>query len=75
MNEFDKYIDFKNYIKDILGARYANAAAENEFVSNEKESYSRTIKLATLEEKVNALSKENEHPLREIEGSTAVIGN
>ena len=36
-------------------------------MSDGKESYSWTIKLATLEEKINALSKENEHLKGEIE--------
>ena len=53
----EDYIDFKNYIRYILDARYTNVAAENILVSDEKESYSWTIKLATLEEKNNALSK------------------
>ena len=43
------------------------------FVSDEKESYSWTIKLATLEEKINALSKENEHLKGEIESYQKVI--
>ena len=59
-------IDFKNYIRDILDARCTNVAAENELVSDEKESHSWTTKLATLEEKINALSKENEHLKGEI---------
>ena len=37
---YEDYIDFKNYIRDILDARYANVAAENELVSDEKEGYS-----------------------------------
>ena len=41
---------------DILGARYTNVGAENALVSEKKESYSWTIKLATLEEKINVLS-------------------
>ena len=47
----EDYIDFKNYNKNILDARYTNAAIEN--VSDRTESYSWTIKLATLEEKIN----------------------
>ena len=47
----EDYIDFKNYSKDILDARYTNVAIEN--VSDRTESYSWTIKLATLEEKIN----------------------
>ena len=47
MSLFDAFyedcIDFKNYIRDILGARYTNVAAENELVSDEKESHSWTI--------------------------------
>ena len=49
---YENYIDFKNYIRDILDARYTNVAAENEIVSDEKESYSRTIKFVTLNEKI-----------------------
>ena len=49
---YENYIDFKNYIRDILDARYTNVAAENELVSDEKESYSRTIKFVTLNEKI-----------------------
>ena len=30
---YEDYIDFKNYIRDILDARYTNVAAENELVS------------------------------------------
>ena len=48
---YEDYIDFKNYIRDVLHARYTNVATENELVSDEKESYSRAIKLVTLEEK------------------------
>ena len=48
-------------VRDILDARNTNVAAEIELVSDEKESYSRTMKLATLNEKINPLSKENEH--------------
>ena len=66
---YEDYIDFKSYIRDILDARYTNVAAENELVSDRKESYSWTIKLA-LEEKITALSKENE---REIESRQNVI--
>ena len=37
---YEDFLDFKNYIKHILDARYTNIAAENELVSDEKESYS-----------------------------------
>ena len=71
MSLFDAFyedcIDFKNYIRDILDARYANVAAENKLVSDEKESNFWTTKLATLEERINALSKENEHLKGEID--------
>ena len=70
---YEDHNDFKNYIRDILDARYTNVAAENELVSDEKESYSWTIKLATLEENINALSKENEHLKGEIESYQKVI--
>ena len=43
---YEDYIDFKNYIRDILDARDVNVAAENELESDEKESHSWTIKLA-----------------------------
>ena len=66
---YEDYMDFKNYIRDILDARYRNVAAENKLVSDEKESYFWTIKLATLEEKINVLSKENEHLKGEIESA------
>ena len=49
----EDYIDFKNYNKGILDARYTNVATENELVNHRTESYSWTIKLATLEEKIN----------------------
>ena len=48
-------------------------AAENEPVSDKKESRSWTIKLATLEEKINGLSKKNEHLKGEIESYQKVI--
>ena len=48
-------------------------AAENEPVSDKKESYSWTIKLATLEEKINGLSKKNEHLKGEIESYQKLI--
>lgn len=48
---YEDYKDFKNYSRDILDARCTDVAAENELVSDEKESYSRAIKLVTLEEK------------------------
>ena len=70
---YEDYMDFKNCIRDILDARYTNVAAENKLVSNEKESYSWTIKLATLEEKINALSKEHKHLKGEIESYQKVI--
>ena len=73
---FDDYIDFKNYIRDILDAKYTNVAAENKFLSGKKESYSWTMKLATLEEKINALSKlskGNEHLKGEVESYQKVI--
>ena len=70
---YEDYIDFKNYIKDILDARYTDVAAKNEPVSDEDESYSWTIKLPTLEEKINALSKENELLKEEIESYQKVI--
>ena len=77
MSLFDAFyedcIDFKNYIRDILDARYANVAAENKLVSDEKESNFWTTKLATLEERINALSKENEHLKGEIESYQKVI--
>ena len=66
------HIDFKNYIRDILDAKYANVAAENKLLSDEKESFSWTIKLATLEKNINALSKENEHLKGQIESSQKV---
>ena len=53
----EDYIDFKNYSRYILEAKYTNVAAEYKLVSDEKESYSWTKKLATLEEKNNSLSK------------------
>ena len=56
---YEDDMDFKNYIRDILDAGYTNVAAENELVSNEKESCPRTIELATLKEKIKALSKVN----------------
>ena len=65
---YQDYMDFKNHIRDILDARYTNVAAENELVS-----YSWTIKLATLEEKINALLKEDEHLKGEIESYQKVI--
>ena len=58
---------------DILDARYTNVAAENELVSDEKGGYSWTIKLVTLQENINALSKKNEHLKREIESYQKVI--
>ena len=33
---YEDYMCFKNYIRDILDARYTNVAAENELVSDEK---------------------------------------
>ena len=77
MSLFDTFyedcIDFKNYIRDLLDTRYTNVAAENELVSDEKESNFWTTKLATLEERINALSKENEHLKGEIESYQKVI--
>ena len=77
MSLFDAFyedcIDFKNYIRDILDARYANVAAENKLVSDEKESNFWTTKLATLEERINALSKENEHLKGEIDSYQKVV--
>ena len=70
---YEDYTDFKNYIRDILDARDANVAAENELESDGKESHPWTIKLAKLEEKINALSKENEHLKGEIEPHQKVI--
>ena len=64
---YEDYMNFENYIRDILDARYTNVAAKNELVSHEKESYSWTIKLATLEQRINALSKGNEHLKGKIE--------
>ena len=64
---YEDYMNFENYIRDILDARYTNVAAKNEPVSHEKESYSWTIKLATLEQRINALSKGNEHLKGKIE--------
>ena len=55
---YEEYTDFKNYVRDILDARYTNVAAENEVVGDERKNYSRTIKLTSLEEKINPLSKE-----------------
>ena len=55
---YEEYTDFKNYVRDILDARYPNVAAENEVVGDERKNYSRTIKLTSLEEKINPLSKE-----------------
>ena len=77
MSLFDAFcedcIDFKNYIRDILDTRYTNVAAENELVSDEKESNFWTTKLATLEERINALSKENEHLKGEIDSYQKVV--
>ena len=70
---YEDYIDFKNCIKYNLDGRYTNVAAGNEYVSDEEESYPRTIILATLEEKVNTLSKENEHLKGETESYQKVI--
>ena len=69
---YEDYIDFKNYIREILDAKYANVAAENKLLSDEKEIYSWSLKLATLEKKINALSKENEHLKGQIESSQKV---
>ena len=55
---YEEYTDFKNYMRDILDVRYANVAAENELVADERKNYSRTIKFDSLEEKINLLSKE-----------------
>lgn len=52
-------INFKNYIRDVLHARYTNVAAKNELMSDEKEIYSRNTKLVTIEEKIDAIWKEN----------------
>ena len=60
-------------MRDILDARYTNVVAENELASDEKKSYSWAIKLASLEKKINALSKENEHLKGEIESYQKVI--
>ena len=69
---YEDYIDFTNYIRDILDAKYTNVAAENKLLSDEKEICSWSIKLATLEKKINALSKENEHLKGQIESSQKV---
>lgn len=45
-------------MRDILDARYANVAVENEVVGDERKYYVRTIKLTSLEEKINPLCKE-----------------
>ena len=42
-------------------------------MSDEKESHSWTINLATLEEKINALSKESEHLKGELESYQKAI--
>ena len=77
MSSFDAfykdYKDFKNYSRDILDARCTDVAAENELVSDEKESYSLTIKLVILEKKVNTLSNENQHLKGEIQSYQKVI--
>ena len=70
---YEDYMDFKKYTRDILDAKYTDVAAENELVGDEKETYSWTIKLAILEEKIDALSKENEHLKGEIESYQKVI--
>ena len=69
----EDYINFQSYIRDSLDARYTNVAAENKLVSDEKESYFWTTKLATVEEKINALSKDNECLKVEIESYQKVI--
>lgn len=56
---YEEYTDFKNYMRDILDVRYANVAAENELVGDERKNYSRTIKFASLEEKINLLLSAN----------------
>lgn len=76
MSSFDAfcedYKDFKNYSRDILDARCTDVAAENELVSDEKESYSQTVKLLILEKKVNTLSrkmnilKEKYNPIKKL---------
>ena len=48
------YIDFSNYIKDILDGRYTSIAAENELVSNEKEFLE--YKFSRTRRKINSLS-------------------
>ena len=70
---YEGYINFKSYVRDILDARRANVAAENELVTDEKESFSGTIKIAILNKKINLLSKENEHLKRARESLQKVI--
>ena len=69
---YEDYIDFKNYIRDILDAKYTNVTAENKLLSDKKGIYTWSIKLATLEKEINALSKENEHLKEQIESSQKV---
>ena len=66
-------INFKNYIRDVLHARYTNVAAKNEPMCDEKEIYSRNTKLATIEEKTDAIWKENGHLKGVLESYQKVI--
>ena len=70
---YEDYINFQSYIRNSLDARYTNVAAENKLVSDEKESYFWTTKLATEKKKINALSKDNEYLKVEIESYQKVI--
>ena len=45
---YEEYTDFKNYMRDISDVRYANVAAENELVGDERK-FSAIIKASVVE--------------------------
>ena len=73
---YEDYIDFKNYVNDILNSKFKNIEENAEktlYVKRESKVDENVEKQTILEKKVQNLSKENKHLRTEVESYKKVI--
>ena len=73
---YEDYIDFKNYVNDILNSKFKNIVENVEktlYVSGESKVDENVVRQTILEKKVQDLSEENKHLRTEVESYKKVI--
>ena len=73
---YEDYIDFKNYVNDILNSKFKNIVENAEktlYVSSESKVDENVVRQTILEKKVQDLSEENKHLRTEVESYKKVI--